>query len=272
MTDYIQTQRHDNHICVLTFNRPEAYNALTLEMMHAFRLTINNLASDKQLRVLVLTGVGEKSFCSGGDLIQLSKRPSEQDAWEMIQLMGDALLAMEHLPVPVIAAINGYALGGGSEIALACDMRIVDANVRMGMVQINMGLTPGWGAGQRLLRLVGYPQAMQLLLSGDRMQADDLQRLGLANQVVDAGQALPAALELAQDIASKPPDVVRGIKALLQAGRTQPYAYALQTERDLFPPLWAAPAHLEAVSAFLQRQLSARKQPKPTNNDDKASS
>ncbi len=231
-------------------------------MMHTLRLTVKQLASDQALRVLILTGAGEKAFCSGGDLIELSKHPSEADAHEMIELMGVTLLALEQVPVPVIAAINGYALGGGSEIALACDMRIVDANVRMGMVQIHMGLTPGWGAGQRLLRTVGYANAMQLLLQGERLKAEDVQRFGLANQVTGAGQALNVALEFASDIASKPPDVVRGIKALLQAGRTQPYLDALQTERDLFPPLWAADAHLEAVSAFLQRTL------KPTEDND----
>lgn len=254
MTNMIHVQRYDNDVYVLTFNRPEAHNALTLAMMHTFRLTINKIACDKNLRVLVLTGAGERAFCSGGDLVELSKRPSEADGREMIVLMGDALLALEQLPVPVLGAINGYALGGGSEIALACDMRIVDADVKMGFAQIHNALTPGWGAGQRLLRLVGYADAMELLLTGQRMDADELKRRGLANRVTEAGQALPAALAFAEEIANKPPDVVRGIKALLQAGRTKPYLYALEDERDIFPPLWAAEPHLQAVERFLQRQ------------------
>jgi enoyl-CoA hydratase len=154
----------------------------------------------------------------------------------------------------VIAAINGYALGGGSEIALACDMRIADDAVKMGMVQINMGLTPGWGAGQRLLRTVGYAKAMEVLLKGDVLYADELLALGLVNQVVVTGQALEVALKFAHAIATKPPDVVRGIKALLQAGLTQPYEQTLQTERDIFPPLWVADAHLEAIADFFKRQ------------------
>jgi enoyl-CoA hydratase len=168
--------------------------------------------------------------------------------------MGDALLAMERLPVPVIAAINGYALGGGSEIALACDMRIVDEQVKMGMVQIKMAVTPGWGAGQRLLRAVGYGRAMAILLKGAVLQARDLQALGLVNDVVQAGQALDAALEFAAHIAAQPPEVVQGIKALLQAGLNQPYTQALQSERDIFPPLWAAEAHMQAVETFFKYQ------------------
>jgi enoyl-CoA hydratase len=202
---------------------------------------------------VILTGTGHDAFCSGGDLIELSAYPSEDDARNMIGLMGDALLKLERLPVPVIAAINGYALGGGSEVAMACDLRIADETARMAFVQIRMALTPGWGAGQRLLRLVGYARAMELLLRGNVMQGAELATAGLVNQVVETGGALPYALQLAEQIAASPPDVVRGIKQLLQAGLNQPYEQALQIEREIFPPLWAADAHLQAVEQFLNR-------------------
>jgi enoyl-CoA hydratase/carnithine racemase len=241
-------------IAVLTFNRPQARNALDLESMRLFMATVAHLTTDASLRVLVVTGAGETAFCSGGDLVELSRYPSESDALEMITLMGDALLALEHLPVPVIAAINGYALGGGSEIALACDMRIVDVDVSLGLVQIRLGLTPGWGAGQRLRRMVGYARAMDLLLRGHVMHAPEVEALGLANRIVERGSALPQALRIARHIAESPPDVVRGIKALLQAGVNQPYDMALQTERAIFPPLWAAEPHLQAVADFLNRR------------------
>ena len=172
----------------------------------------------------------------------------------MITLMGDALLVLENLPVPVIAAINGYALGGGSEIALACDLRIVDETTRAGFVQIRNGLTPGWGAGQRLLRLVGYARALELLVTGRIMHAPELEALGLANRVVPTGTALNHALDFAHQIAQSPPAVVRAIKSLLQAGINQPYEAALKTERALFPPLWAAEPHLKAVETFVNRQ------------------
>jgi enoyl-CoA hydratase len=256
MSDSIQFSQQDNGVAIITFNRPQALNALNHEAMAALQQTITRLLADSSLRAVILTGAGEKAFCSGGDLVELSQRTTEVEAREFITTMGDALLALERLPVPVIAAINGYALGGGSEIALACDMRIVDTHVKMGMIQIKMAVTPGWGAGQRLLRLVGYPKTMELLLRGDVLRADDLLSLGLANRIVAVGQALAAALNLADEIASKPPAVVRGIKSLLQAGLNQPYEQALQSERDIFPPLWVADAHVQAVEDFLKRHQS----------------
>lgn len=252
MTDKLILQHHPDGVAVLIFNRPQSRNALDLATMRRFAETIAALHEDHALRVLVLAGAGEQAFCSGGDLLELSAYPAADEGAAMSALMGDALLALERLPVPVIAAVNGYALGGGSEIALACDLRIVDENVRFGLVQIRMGLTPGWGAGQRLLRLVGYSRALDILLRGQAMQAEELVALGLVNQVVTAGTALPHALERARQIAEAPPDVVRGIKALLQAGINQPYTDALNTERELFPALWAADAHLDAVAHFLR--------------------
>lgn len=254
MSDIIQITRHKNGVVVITFNRPHAHNALNLEAMELFQQSIYRLVDDLTIRAVILTGAGEKAFCSGGDLVELSQRTTETEAREFITIMGDALLILERLPVPVIGAINGFALGGGSEIALACDMRIVDESVKMGMVQIKMAVTPGWGAGQRLFRTIGYAKAMEILLKGDVLRADELLSLGLVNQVVATGQALTAALEFAHEIASQPPDVVRGIKSLLQAGLNQPYEQALKSERDIFPPLWVADAHIKAVEGFFQRQ------------------
>lgn len=256
MSQTLLIEPHPDGITVLTINRPAARNALDLATMRDLAAAIADLAAKPSLRAVVLTGAGIDAFCSGGDLNELSHFPSANDGLDMISIMGDALLTLERLPVPVIAAINGYALGGGSEVALACDLRIVDANTRMGFVQVRMALTPGWGAGQRLLRIVGYPRAMDMLLSGRIMNAAELLETGLVNRVVERGAALTNALEYAHQIAIHPPEVVRGIKALLQAGLNQPYEAALQTERDIFPPLWAAEPHLQAVEAFLNRDRS----------------
>jgi len=248
---------HSPHpgIVVLTFDRPEALNALNLAMMQAFADAVDALHQQTEtLRVVIVTGAGHKAFSSGGDLQELSQHADEASARDFITRMGDALLALERLPVPVIAAVNGYALGGGTEIALACDLRLVDEAVTFGLVQLKMALTPGWGAGQRLLRVVGYARAMQLLLEAAPLKADAVYALGLANKITPPGQAYLGTLEWAMQIASHSPDVVRGIKALLQAGLTQPYENALHTERDLFPPLWAAEPHMQAVERFLQRK------------------
>jgi enoyl-CoA hydratase len=254
MADSLLFETDADGIATLTFNRPEAHNALDLETMRQFAEIIPVLATDTELRVLILTGAGDTAFCSGGDLIELSQYPTAEDAIMMIGLMSDALLGLERIPVPVIAAINGYALGGGSEMAVACDMRIVDEQARMGFVQIRLGLTPGWGGGQRLMRLVGYAKAFEILLEGRPMQADELLECRLVNRVVPTGTARHHALEFARHIAQFSPDVVRGVKRLLQSGLNEDYEDALQDERSVFPPLWAGEAHLKAVQEFLEQR------------------
>ncbi len=253
MTNSLLVEHRNDHISILTINRPAQRNALDLATMRALAEAITCLAADTALEAVIITGAGSEAFCSGGDLYELHQYPSEADGLMMITLMGDALLALERLSVPVIAAMNGYALGGGSELALACDVRIADEQTRMGFVQAKMALTPGWGAGQRLLRLVGYARAMDMLLSSRVMHAPELLANGLVNRVVSDGAALEHALHYAQHITQSAPSVTRSIKALLQAGLNQTYEAALQTERDLFPSLWAAEPHLQAVEAFLNR-------------------
>jgi enoyl-CoA hydratase len=241
-------------IAILTFNRPHAHNALDMATMHEFSESIAGLVEDESTHVLILTGAGDSAFCSGGDLNDLSQRPAAEDGLAMVTLMGDALLNIERLTIPVIAAVNGYALGGGSEIALACDMRIVDERVQFGLVHIRRGLIPGWGGGQRLLRLVGYARAMELLLEGRVLSSDDLLALGMVNKVAPPGGALEGALEIAGRIAQADVAAVRAVKQLLQAGLHEPYQTALQIERWLFPSQWTGATHQQAMQKFLGRR------------------
>jgi enoyl-CoA hydratase len=250
------------HIAVVTFNRPQSRNALDLTAMRRFLSIVDELASrcdpetadGGSVRAVILTGAGRDAFCSGGDLLDLRGRPTEDDAREFTGIMSDALARLEQLPVPVIAAVNGYALGGGSEIASACDLRIVDEAAQMGFIHIRMALIPGWGAGQRLLRMAGYSRALAILLEGRPMGADELLSYGLAHQIAPRGQAFDAALTFAQKIAQHPPATVSAMKRMLWAGLTQTYENALSTEHELFPPLWAAEPHNRAVEAFLNRR------------------
>jgi enoyl-CoA hydratase len=253
-------ERHADGVAVVTFNRPAAHNALTFEAMYTFAEAINDLHRWPDLRALVITGAGNEAFCSGADLFELANYPAAADARRMITVMGDALLQMERLPVPVIAGINGYALGGGSEIAVACDLRLADDKTRMGFVQIRLAVTPGWGAGQRLLRLVGYSRALDLFLSARILHADDLLAMGLVNRIVETGTAAAHALTLAQHIATQPPETVRAMKQLLQAGLSRPYDDALKLERDLFPPLWDSEPHVKAVEGYLLRSQAKHEQ------------
>jgi enoyl-CoA hydratase/carnithine racemase len=242
----LYTQYADAPIGVLTFNRPERRNALDNEAMQAFSDCTHTLA-DAPIHALIVTGAGDKAFCSGGDTADLAARRSAEDGAAMSALMGDALLALERLPFPVIAAINGFALGGGSEIAVACDLRVLDETAKLGFVHASRGLIPGWGGGQRLLRLVGYARALELLATARVLDARDAEALGLANQVAPAGAALDAALALAGTLAALDRHAMRAAKMALRAGLTQPYDDALMTERGLFPALWSGETHQRAL-------------------------
>jgi enoyl-CoA hydratase len=259
MTDTLLFDRRDRDVVVITFNRPDARNALDLATMRAFADRIAALANADTLRALILTGAGDAAFCAGADLVEMSARPTADDAAHMIALMGDALVKMENLPVPVIAAINGYALGGGAEVALACDLRVVDHDVRLGFVQAQRGVIPGWGGGQRLLRAVGYGTAFELLYTARVLDADALAHLRLITPpIAPAGHALDTALSLAQHIAALDLHVIRAMKAMLRAGLQHDYQTALQMERDLFPPLWAGEARIASTQAFLNKGKTNR--------------
>lgn len=256
----IQYEIQGDGVAVLTFNRPEVHNALTVDAMREFAFTVAMLHVEPDIRTVVLTGAGRESFCSGGDLNELSQDSSEFFAQDFTTVMGDALLMLERLPVPVIAAINGYALGGGSEIALACDLRIVDTAARMGFVQIRHALIPGWGAGQRLMRVVGYARALDLLLTGHIMGAHELVKLGIAREAVAEGEALEAALALARTFAALPTQTVHAMKSLLQVGLNASYEEAIIRERELFPALWSAPEHVQAVQRVLENMKKPNKE------------
>jgi enoyl-CoA hydratase len=270
MTDGVDLDITADNIAVVTFNRPHARNALDLTAMRRFASIVTELAARAEpvrgiprdafathtgrIRGVILTGAGRDAFCSGGDLLDLSGRPTEDDAREFTAIMGGALSRLERLPVPVIAAVNGYALGGGSEIAAACDLRIVDEAAQMGFIHIRMALIPGWGAGQRLLRCVGYSRALAILLEGRPMGADELLSHGLAHQIAPRGRAADTAMSLALKIAQHPAETIAAIKRMLWAGLTEQYDAALATEGALFPPLWASEPHNRAVEAFLNRR------------------
>lgn len=247
-------------IALITLNRPHAMNALSISATEQFAEKVHKLTRTPLVRVVVLTGAGEKAFCSGGDLAELRDKTRYADIQPTFDRVFETLNTLENLPIPIIGAVNGYALGGGSEIALACDMRVLDETAKLGFVQINMGLTTGWGAGQRLLRLVGYPKALELLLEGKPISAQTAYALGLANRIVPAGTATQHALEWAQSLANRPPDVVRSLKQLLRAGITRSATDSIAIERAVFAPLWEAEAHLSAVEAFFNRKESPKTQ------------
>ncbi|HSF81177.1 MAG TPA: enoyl-CoA hydratase/isomerase family protein [Anaerolineales bacterium] len=243
-------------IAILQVNRPKVRNALDWQAMEAFAACMEKAQAMSGLHALVLTGTSE-AFIAGGDLKALSAYPRLEDGSHLSRLMGNALSRLEALPFPTIAAMNGPARGGGTEIALACDLRVMDENADFGLVQVTLGLTPGWGAGQRLLRLVGYARAFEWLATGRILGAQEAYDCGLANRVAPPGEALATALELARLIASHSRETVRAIKRLLRGGLSLPATMAASLEQAEFPPLWASGEHLQAVERFLNRNNQA---------------
>lgn len=240
-------------IAVLQVERPEVRNALNWEAIHAFSESIDHAHSLKDLRALIITG-SKQAFIAGGDLKELHSYSTPADGERLSATMREALDRLEALPCPTIAAMNGPARGGGAEISLACDLRFMARDADVGFVQIQLGLTPGWGAGQRLLRLVGYSRALEWLVSGQILSAEDAYKWGLVNRLTPAGQALQSALDLARQIAEQPFQSVLAIKRLLRAGLYLQPEMAWAIEQAEFPALWASEPHLQAVQRFIDRK------------------
>lgn len=256
MSDTIQLTYPTDQIALLTLNRPRVLNALNWEMMNAFAETVRTVQENPDLRVLILTGAGARAFCAGGDIKQLHQFPNYEDGQRLTEGMTDALTALETLPYPTIAALNGVTRGGGAEIALATDIRLIDETADIGFTQIMLGLPPGWGSGGRLLRLVGYSRALEMLASGRVLRAEEAVAWGLVNAVIPEGMVMDAALKLAKQIAAHPPEAVRADKTLLRAALHLPPNEAAQVEQDVFAPRWVSDTHLQLVEQFLARKSS----------------
>lgn len=247
-------------ILVLTINRPEVRNALNWEAMDAFAEAVEIAHEKDDLRALIVTGK-DIAFCAGGDLYELHDYPSRMDGLRLADAMGVTLERLIELPCPSIAAVEGAALGGGGEVAIACDLRVMAESAFLGLMHIRLAICPAWGGGQRLLRLVGYTRAFEWLTAGKVLTATEAYQTGVANRIASDGEALQVALELTHEIIKHDLDAVRKIKQFLRAGVTCPGEEAARLERDNFADLWAAPAHLEASSRFVAKKKTNR-QPK----------
>jgi enoyl-CoA hydratase len=206
--------------------------------------------------VLIVRGDGD-AFCAGGDLFELHNHSSHSDGERLAGLMADALALLGELPIPVIAAIEGPAIGGGAEIALACDLRVMAQSARIGFPQISLALTPAWGGARRLQNLVGYARAFEWLSSGELLSSQEAYELGLSYRVVPDGRALEIAQVIAEGYLRKDQAALRGIKSILRAHSTLSAQEATRLERAIFADLWSAAAHLEASSKFIESQKAS---------------
>lgn len=240
-------------VTVLTIARPEVRNALAPDTIRELGAAVAALEEDGEVQAVVLTGAGD-TFVAGGDVKALQAVQGVEAGRRMARLAQRVFARLEALEVPVIAAINGTALGGGTELAAACDIRIAAAGATFGFKQVQLGIMPAWGLTYRLTRQVGRSRALELLLTGRLITADEARTIGFVDHVVPGGHALGEALALAQTIASNPPLSVRLIKHAVLAARDAPAEAAGVLEAALFGIAWGSEDHDEAVRAFLEKR------------------
>ncbi|MCW5838632.1 MAG: enoyl-CoA hydratase/isomerase family protein [Anaerolineales bacterium] len=238
-------------IATLTVNRPQVRNGLDWAAMRAFAAAVDAAAAMPQLRALIVTGAGA-TFVSGGDLRALAPYTKRRDGMRLATIMGKALGKLRGLHCPTIAAINGPARGGGAEIAVACDQRVMAEDADIGFVHARLGITTAWGGARYLLQLVGYPTALDLLSTARVLSAAEARRIGLVGQVCPPGGALPAAQTLAAEMAQHPRQAVQAAKRLLRFAVASPLV-ARHAERRLFSFLWDSEFRRQAVERFLNR-------------------
>ncbi|WP_440984736.1 enoyl-CoA hydratase/isomerase family protein [Xanthomonas sontii] len=240
-------------IRILTVNRADKLNALNRQVLQALDAAFADAADDPQIRVVVLTGAGEKAFVAGADIAEMNELTPVQGR-DFSQLGQRLMRRIERMPKPVLAMVNGFALGGGLELAMACHLRVAAEGARLGQPEITLGLIPGFGGTQRLLRLVGRAAALELCLLGAPIDAARALQLGLVNRVVAAGELQATTLKLAQQLADAAPLALRGILDAIQIGGESAIEQGLEYETAQFGLLFSSEDMREGTRAFLERR------------------
>lgn len=244
--------KEDNEIGMIIINRPELRNALNTDTLLEIETALDQLRSNEEVRVVIFTGAGEKSFAAGADISQLNKRT-------MIEALQPNMTAtyrkVEDYEKPTIAAINGFALGGGLELALACDIRIASLHAKMGLPEVGLGIIPGAGGTQRLTRIIGKGKAMDLILTGDIITAEEAEKWGLVSRTVPQDELIETAREYARKISLKGPLALRLVKAAVNRGADIEMETALYLEKLTQTILIGSEDKKEGTQAFLEKRL-----------------
>ncbi len=249
--------KHDDSIATITINREKALNALNHEVIQELQTFFRNHWTDEALRVVIITGAG-KAFVAGADIKELAE--CDVVSATRTALMGHHLMrSIENFPCPVIAAINGFALGGGCELALACDIRLASDKAKLGQPEINLGIIPGYGGTQRLTRLVGRGKAKQMTLTGDMITAEEAKRIGLVEEIFPAEELMGKAMEMAKKIASKAPISAKAVKECINRGLDMNLSAGCDFEKNMFGLLYGTEDTYEGLNAFIEKRSPAFK-------------
>ncbi len=246
----------EDGIYLLTINRPKVLNALNSATIAEIDDAIRQVRGDAQARALLITGAGDKAFVAGADISEMQGM-SALEAKDFGQRGLNVFRSLENLPVPVIAVVNGYALGGGCELAMSCDWILAAENAAFGQPEVNLGVPPGFGGTQRLLRLVGRGIAMEMLMTGRQVKAEEALRIGLATKVYPQEQLMAEALEVARVIKTKGPIAVRLAKEVVQRGQDLDLENACVLESEVFGLAFSTEDQREGMRAFLERRPAA---------------
>jgi enoyl-CoA hydratase len=248
----------DENIATITFNRPKALNALNAALLEEFSMALDAIAVDENIGVLVLTGAGDKSFVAGADINELATY-TPLTAKNFARKGHNIIAKLQELPIVVIAAVNGFALGGGTEIAIASDFIYASENAKFGQPEINLGLIPGFGGTQRLPRLIGMNMAKELVFTGKMISALEAEKIGLVNKVIPHDQLMEEVIKTAKEIASKGKTSLRAAKQAINYGMNTDLATGIHIEIDGFGMCYGSSDSKEGTSAFLEKRKATFK-------------
>jgi enoyl-CoA hydratase len=248
----------DGGVATITINRPKALNALNSAVMGEINAAITQCRKDDAVKAVIITGAGEKSFVAGADISQMATlRP--QQAMAFMEFGIETFRMIETLPKPVIAAVNGFALGGGTELAMSCDFRFASENARFGQPEILIGLIPGWGGTQRLARLIGMGRAKELIMGGDQVNAQRAYEIGLVNKVFPLDQLLPEAKKFAAKLAGLPGFALKMAKDAINFGYDLSLDNAMRLETECCSQCFSTDDQKEGMKAFMEKRKAAFK-------------
>lgn len=246
------TYEKDGFVGIITVNRPQALNALNSQVLKDLDHVLNEIDL-KETRVVIVTGAGDKAFVAGADIAAMSTM-TVREGREFGKFGNDIFRKLETLPIPTIAAVNGFALGGGNELAMSCDIRYCSENAVFGQPEVGLGITPGFGGTQRLARVVGTGMAKEMVFSGRNVKADEAYRIGLVNGVCAHEELMPTVMKLAKRIASNAPIAVRNCKAAVTDGFLSDLDHAISIEEKYFSECFETEDQIEGMKAFLEKR------------------